>query len=73
LPLTCNRRISGQSLITYALAHLPASFSSVTLLLQPVLAALFAWILLHEGQGPWQVLGGLLVLVGIFLARRSAR
>jgi drug/metabolite transporter (DMT)-like permease len=65
--------IAGQSLITYALAHLPASFSSVTLLLQPVLAALFAWVLLHEGLGPWQVLGGLLVLMGIFLARRSAR
>ncbi|HSO72762.1 MAG TPA: DMT family transporter [Thermodesulfobacteriota bacterium] len=63
----------GQSLITYALAHLPASFSSVTLLLQPVLAGLFAWVLLHESLGPWQVLGGLLVLVGIFLARKSAR
>ena len=65
--------IAGQGLITYALAHLPASFSSVTLLLQPVLAALFAWVLLHESLGPWQVLGGLLVLMGIFLARRSAR
>jgi len=65
--------IGGQSLITYALAHLPASFSSVTLLLQPVLAALFAWLLLQEGLGPWQVLGGLLVLAGIFLARRASR
>jgi len=65
--------IGGQSLITYALAHLPASFSSVTLLLQPVLAALFAWVLLHEGLGPWQFLGGLLVLMGIFLARKAAR
>ena len=34
-----------------------------------VLATLFAWVLLHEGLGPWQVLGGLLVLMGIFLAR----
>ena len=65
--------IGGQSLITYALAHLPASFSSVTLLLQPVLAALFAWVLLHEVLGPWQVLGGLLVLTGILLARKSSR
>jgi drug/metabolite transporter (DMT)-like permease len=63
--------IAGQGLITYALAHLPAAFSSVTLLLQPVLAALFAWILLAERIGPCQLLGGLLVLAGIFLARRS--
>ena len=32
----------GQSLIAYALAHLPASFSSVSLLVQPVVAALLA-------------------------------
>jgi len=32
----------GQSLIAYALAHLPAAFSSVSLLLQPAVAALLA-------------------------------
>jgi drug/metabolite transporter (DMT)-like permease len=32
----------GQSLIAYALAHLPAAFSSVALLLQPAVAALLA-------------------------------
>ena len=37
---------AGQGLIAYALAHLPAAFSSVSLLLQPVMAALFAWALL---------------------------
>ena len=63
----------GQSLITYALAQLSASFSSVTLLLQPVLASLFAWVLLQERLDLWQVLGGGLVLIGIFLARKSAR
>lgn len=63
--------VAGQGLITYALAHLPAAFSSVTLLLQPVLAALFAWVLLVEPIGPWQLGGGLLVLAGIFLARKT--
>ena len=37
---------AGQGLIAYALAHLPAAFSSVSLLFQPVMAAVFAWILL---------------------------
>ena len=39
---------AGQGLIAHALAHLPAAFTSVGLLLQPVIAALFAWILLGE-------------------------
>ncbi len=63
----------GQGLITFALAHLPASFSSVTLLLQPVLSALFAWLLLGESLTPWQMAGGLIVLTGIFIARRASR
>jgi len=63
---------AGQGLIAYALAHLPAAFSSVSLLLQPVMAALFAWLLLSEGLVPLQVLGGLVVLAGIYLARRGS-
>jgi drug/metabolite transporter (DMT)-like permease len=63
----------GQSLIAYALAHLPAPFSSVSLLLQPAVAALLAWIILGEALGPWQALGALVILVGIYLARRGSR
>lgn len=63
-------QVGGQSLIAYALAHLPAAFSSVTLLLQPVIATIFAWLILNETLGPWQALGGVLVLSGIFVARR---
>lgn len=62
----------GQGLIAYALAHLPAAFSSVSLLLQPVMAALFAWSLLAEPLVPLQVAGGLVVLLGIYLARRGS-
>jgi drug/metabolite transporter (DMT)-like permease len=63
---------AGQGLIAYALAHLPAAFSSVSLLFQPVMAALFAWLLLGEGLVPLQILGGLIVLAGIYLARRGS-
>jgi drug/metabolite transporter (DMT)-like permease len=65
--------VGGQGLIAYALAHLPAPFSSVTLLLQPVVAAVCAWLILNEALGPWQALGGAIVLVGIWLARRGSR
>src|SRR5512145_418769 len=49
LALVCQS--AGQSLIAYAMAHLPASFSSVSLLLQPAMATLYAWALLGERAG----------------------
>lgn len=62
-------QIAGQGLIAWALAHLPASFSSVSLLVQPVAAAVFAWILLAEPFGALQALGGAIVLGGIVTCR----
>ena len=62
---------AGQSLIAYAMAHLPATFSSVGLLLQPVVAALFAWALLGEALGPLAIAGGIAVLAGIAIAHRA--
>ena len=63
---------AGQGLIAYALAHLPAAFTSVGLLLQPVIAAFFAWIILGEPLVALQVAGGAVVLAGIYLARRAS-
>jgi len=63
---------AGQGLIAYALAHLRAAFSSVSLLFQPVMAALFAWVLLGEALVAPQIAGGLVVLIGIYLARRGS-
>ena len=63
---------AGQGLIAYALAHLPAQFSSVSLLFQPVMAAVFAWALLSETLAPLQIVGGLIVLAGIYIARRGS-
>jgi drug/metabolite transporter (DMT)-like permease len=60
----------GQSLIAYALAHLPATFGAVGLYVQVVAAAVYAWLLLHERLAPIQIAGGIVVLVAIALARR---
>ncbi|MDT3737792.1 MAG: DMT family transporter [Denitratisoma sp.] len=69
LALVC--QFAGQSLIAYAVAHLSASFSSVSLLLQPVAAAAFAWLLFGEALAALQWLGAAAVLAGIWLARRG--
>ena len=65
-------QVLGQGLIAYAFAHLPASLSSVSLLIQPVMAALFAWALFGEAIGLAQLAGGAIVLAGIWLARKGS-
>ncbi|MDR7032739.1 DMT family transporter [Mesorhizobium sp. BE184] len=63
--------VCGQGLIIYALALLPASFSSLTLLIQPVVAAGVAWMLLNEPISLLQAIGGVIVIAGILFARRG--
>jgi drug/metabolite transporter (DMT)-like permease len=72
LALAVVSQILGQGLIAYAFAHLPASLSSVSLLIQPVMATLFAWILFREPVGAAQLVGGAVVLAGIWLAKRGS-
>ncbi len=62
----------GQGLIAYAFAHLPPAFGAVSLLLQPVLATLFAWLLFEEAVGGVQALGMAVVLAGVLIARQGA-
>ncbi len=69
LALAVISHVGGQGLIAWAMAHLPASFSSVTLLVQPIAATVFAWLILGEGFGPQQVLGGAVVMSGILVCR----
>lgn len=63
--------VAGQSLIAWGFARLPAALSSVSLLLQVVVATLCAWLLLGEAMQPVQMAGGAIVLAGIYLARRT--
>jgi len=72
LGLALVSHIGGQGMIAYALAHLPTAFSSVGLLLQPAVAAGLAWILFAEAMGVMQAVGGAVILVGIFLAKRGS-
>jgi drug/metabolite transporter (DMT)-like permease len=64
-------QVVGQSLIAYALAHLPATFSAVGLYVQVIAAAIYAWLLLGERLTTVQLAGGLVVLIAIAMARGS--
>ena len=72
LGLALLAQIGGQTVIAYASAHLPASLSSVSLLIQPLTATIAAWLIFAEAIGPWQMLGGSLLLWGIFLSKRGS-
>jgi drug/metabolite transporter (DMT)-like permease len=64
-------QLTGYLALGYALGHLPASVVSPTMLGQPVLTALLAIPLLGETLQPLQWIGGLVVLIGIYLVHRS--
>ena len=61
----------GQGLLSIALGRLPATFSSLVIFLEAIFAAAFAYALLGEPVSLVQGLGGVLILVGIFVARPS--
>jgi len=60
------------SLLTGALRHISATRASIVATLEPVIATVVAWIWLGETFGATQLVGGAIVLGGIFLAQ-SAR
>jgi drug/metabolite transporter (DMT)-like permease len=61
----------GYLAINYTLGHLPSTLVSPTLLGQPVVTALLALPLLGETLNLWHILGGLAVLLGVYLVHRS--
>jgi drug/metabolite transporter (DMT)-like permease len=64
-------QLGGYLALTYALGHLPATVTSVSLLAQgPLTAVLAAWLLGEPLTGSL-ILGGVLVLLGVGLANRD--
>ena len=61
----------GQSFITYSLAFLPASSSSLTLLIQPIAATILGYLFFQEKLTIVQFLGSILILIGIYLAQKN--
>jgi drug/metabolite transporter (DMT)-like permease len=62
-------QVLGQGLIAYALAHLRPTFSSLGLLVQTLGASTSAWLVLGERLTAIQIVGGLVIVGAITLAR----
>lgn len=67
LGMTLGPQIFGHTLLNWSLRHYPSSTVAFSILLEPILAAVMAWWLLHQALTPIQMLGGLLVLVALAL------
>ena len=64
-------QLGGYLALTYALGHLPATITSISLLTQGPLTAAMAAVLLGEPLTLPQIVGGALVLFGVGLAHRQ--
>lgn len=60
-------------LINYAQGFLPASLVSPTLLAQPVVAGILAYFMLNEVLSFWHILGGIIVVIGIYMVHFGKR
>jgi drug/metabolite transporter (DMT)-like permease len=63
----------GHAGFNWALKYVPASFVSIALLGEPVGSSIFAALLLREPPTLYEVGGGVLILIGIYLASRLGR
>lgn len=70
--------VLGLGLVTAALAYvtgiaasrrLGSRLASFVALSEVVMALVFAWLLLDELPGPWQLVGGLLILAGVVVVK----
>ncbi len=59
----------GQGLVTIALGSLTAVFSSLVIFIEAIAAALFGWWLFDEAMSIAQMVGGALILLGVWCAR----
>lgn len=62
----------GQGLMAYSLGKIPASYAALILLLAPLTAAVLGWIVYAEALSSIKILGMILIMGSIIVARKSA-
>lgn len=66
-------QLIGHSTYNWALRYLPAAFVAVTTLGEPIGSAILAYFILQETPAAATIFGGILILLGIYLASRSSK
>lgn len=65
--------IGGYGLYTVSLAYLPAAVANIVVTLEPVMTGIMAYLILKEQMTFVQLLGGALILTGVFLLQGERR
>lgn len=63
-------QLIGHSTYNWALQHIPATLVAIVTLIEPIGSALLAYLILQEIPSRGVLLGGLLILAGVYLASR---
>jgi drug/metabolite transporter (DMT)-like permease len=66
-------QLLGHSSFNWALGYLPASFVSITLLGEPIGTIILAFMILKESPAPLELIGAILILVGIYIASQTPK
>ena len=69
--ITAGPQLMGHTVFNWALRYVQASIISGTILAEPVVAALLAWLVLSERPGVLTVVGGAIVLLGLYFLLRG--
>jgi drug/metabolite transporter (DMT)-like permease len=64
-------QLMGHSIFNWALGYLSAAFVSITLLGEPIGSTILAYFLLQEKPTLLKLFGGVLILVGIYIASKA--
>ena len=71
--ITLGPQLMGHTVFNWALRYVEASVISGTILAEPVISSLLAWLILSETPGLPTIRGGCIVLIGLFLLLRGRK
>jgi len=63
-------QVVGHTSLNWSLGHIRATGVAIAVMAEPVGASLLAWFVLQETPSVWTIVGGFLILAGVFLALR---
>lgn len=66
-------QLIGHSTFNWALRYVPASLVSIALLGEPIGSTILAMLFLRENPALFEIFGGILILIGIYLSSRTMR
>jgi drug/metabolite transporter (DMT)-like permease len=69
--ITVGPQLMGHTVFNWALRYVEASIISGTILAEPVISALLAWLILSEKPGILTLVGGAVVLGGLYFLLRG--